>query len=41
VVPSFAGFEAHPWTDQGHVFYDEFGPQQGGIVDTGRSNYTV
>lgn len=35
------GFEAHPWTDQGHVFYDEFGPQQGGIVDTGRSNYTV
>ena len=24
---------AHPWTDQAHVFYDEVGPKQGGIVD--------
>lgn len=31
----------HPWTDQGHVLYDEVGLPNGGIVDTGRSNYTV
>jgi hypothetical protein len=33
--------ERHPWTDQGHVFFDEYGAKQGGIVDTGRSNTTV
>jgi len=33
--------ERHPWTDQGHVFYDEVGLPVGGIADTGRSNYTV
>ena len=31
----------HPWTDQAHVFYDEYGAKDGGIVDTGRSHSTV
>ncbi len=37
----FADFEAHPWTDQAHVFYDEYGTKAGGIADTGRSSHTV
>jgi len=33
--------ERHPWTDQAHVFYDERGPETGGIVGSRPYNTSI